>query len=227
MGLIRRAGDADPTHLGENHQVLAYAYEQFGTWIWLHVYDPNHAGDDNQWLWFDSATGTGQQTSDGEPLFSFFRTTYAHRTPVPTRSRTWINGFEGADASAWWTAGNAGIDLNLGLSFDGANNGWARNWTGWNAVNVVAGTIPGATCTASAWLRSTPVNGYFSTRSLATSAILNEVHVTGFADSAYHSYSFDFMPDDWSTLLYVGLWGNGSDTWIQADRVATTCYSWN
>jgi hypothetical protein len=228
MSLIRVHADADPFRLGENHQVLAHAYEQFGTWVWLHVYDPNHPNDDNQWIWFDAATGSGQLTSDHEPLYSFFRTNYVHRTPVPTRTSAWFNSFEGADASAWWTAGNAGIDVARGLSFDGSNNGWARAPDGWNAVNATAATIPGATCTATAWLRTTPVvNGYFSTRSSATGPVLNEIHVTGMADGAYHLYAFDFLPDAWSTLLYAGLWGNGTDTWIQTDRVAVTCNAWN
>jgi hypothetical protein len=228
LGLIRVHSDFDPTRLGENHQVLAYAYEQYGTYIMLHLYDPDHPSDDTQWIWFDSATGTGQMTSDSKPLYSFFRTAYTHHTPVPTRVSTWSNGFEGSDASAWWFAGNAGVDVALGLAFQGSNDGWARNYSGWNAVNVSASTIPGATCTTAAWLRTTStVNAYFSARSFATFAIENELHVTGTADGAYHYYTFDFMPDDWSTLQYVGLWGNGSDTWVQADSVSTTCYAWN
>jgi len=47
----------------------------------------------------------------------------------------WSNGFEDA-TSIWWIAGNAGVDRGIGLAHSGANNGWVRNWTGWNAVNA-------------------------------------------------------------------------------------------
>lgn len=58
---------------------------------------------------------------------------YGRRTHAPSM---FFNSFEGTDADAWWFAGNGGVDRNIGYGRTGANNGWAANWTGWNAVNV-------------------------------------------------------------------------------------------
>jgi hypothetical protein len=235
MGLIRVRNDANPGRLGENHQVLAYGYDMAGTDALIHIYDPNYANNDNQWLYVDTATGLNGMDSDGNPLYSFFRVNYAPKTPTPIQASAWSNGFEGAAASAWWTAGSAGVDTNGYYSRTGLGDGWVRNTTGWNAINASIPTIPGATCRVGAWLRSTQVvNGYMSVRSWnGGMPVINEIHMTGTPqDGAYHFYSFDFQPNnqpgnvDSSVLFYVGLWGDGADTWIQVDDVTMTCDLW-
>jgi len=225
LGLIRVHSDANPFRLGENHQVLAYGYEQYGTYVMLHIYDPNYASKDNQWLWFDSATGAAVTTSDNLPVYSLFRVVYVHKTPVPTGSRIWRNGFEGGDAAAWAITASAGIDTGRGFAASGANNGWVRNWTGWNGLSTTAPLLANSTCSVAAQLRTTAVvNGYFT---VSDSTGLHEVHVTGFPDGAYHWVNFDFWSRDPAALLYVGLLGNGADAWIQFDEVGIACYAWD
>jgi hypothetical protein len=226
LGLVRVHSDADPTKLGEDHQVLAYAYELAGTVATIHIYDPNHPNDDTQTLTVDTSTGVNPIDSDGSPLFSFFRTPYTPCTATPSQAVNWSNGFEGTDAGAWWFTGNAGVDVGLGLSRTGANDGWVRAPSGWNAVNTSIPAATGATCTVGAWLRTTAVvDGYMSIRSW-NGAILDEVHLTGSPDGTYDFHTFNFLADGSSVLFYVGLWGDGSDTWIQVDDVSSTCDVW-
>jgi hypothetical protein len=136
----------------------------------------------------------------------------------------------------WWFAGNANYDLGKGLAHTGIGNGWARNTTGWNAVNNAATVVPGATCYFSGWLRHSDniTGGYMSVRGLypdgTISPVLSEIHVSGSnpsnpANANYNYYSVPaFGPGSFRrVLVYVGLWGNGQDSWIQADDLAVSC----
>jgi hypothetical protein len=142
----------------------------------------------------------------------------------------WTDGFEGS-ASGWWVAGNAGIDRGIGLAHSGANNGWVRNWTGWNAVNTSVSTYPGAVCTVGAWLRSSEsmTGGYMTIRSWSSgNPILHEIPLAGPGpanppNANYNFYTFSFVADAYSAMFYVGLWGNGQDAWIQVDDVVVSC----
>ncbi|WP_437673226.1 hypothetical protein [Sorangium sp. So ce131] len=143
----------------------------------------------------------------------------------------WSNGFEGAEQSSWWFAGNAGVDAGIGLSHGGASNGWARNYSGWNAVNTWVSAWPGSTCEVGAWIRSssTLTDGYMSIRSADGSMrILNEVRIVGSgpanpSHAGYNFYSFNFVADGRYQLFYAGLWGNGQDSWLQVDDVYVYC----
>lgn len=146
--------------------------------------------------------------------------------------RVWTNGFEGREADAWWTAGNAGVDVGKGLAHRGSNNGWVRSTTGWNAVNTWVSTNPGEECHVTAWIRSSAsINGYgyVSIRSEKEgSRVLNEEKILGVdipipLESGYRYYSFDFTADGSRVLFYAGLWGNGQDAWLQIDDVVVGC----
>jgi hypothetical protein len=144
--------------------------------------------------------------------------------------KEWTHGFEGGNQS-WWFAGGAGIDVGKGLAHTGSNNGWVRGTQGWNAVNADVSTYPGATCTASAWLRwsDSLTGGYMSIRSWHEGLpIINEIALDGPAPknpghADYNWYSFKFQADAYGALFYVGLWGNGQDAWIQVDDVVVVC----
>jgi hypothetical protein len=139
-------------------------------------------------------------------------------------------------SEGWWFAGNAGYDLGKGLARTGQGNGWARNTTGWNAVNNFAGVVPGATCYFNGWLRHSDnlTGGYMSVRALnpdgSPGAILSEIPVRGPnpsnpANAGYNYYTvppFNALSNT-RVLIYVGLWGNGQDSWIQADDLAVSC----
>jgi len=138
-------------------------------------------------------------------------------------------------AEGWWFGGNANYDLGRGLAHTGIGNGWARNYTGWNSMNNWAHVVPGAQCYLGGWLRhsNTITGGYFSVRGVngdgSLTVPLNEVHLTGPnpsnpANANYNYYNVAFNPG-WRSrvLIYVGLWGNGQDSWIQADDIAVSC----
>ncbi|WBB62763.1 hypothetical protein O7599_09605 [Streptomyces sp. WMMC500] len=90
IGLIQ----TDSLDIGDNHQVLAYAYEQSGQEVKLWVYDNNYPGEDDLHLKFDITHTTGEVHVErlgpwrpGEPrIFCIFRTDgYNPHTPPDGR----------------------------------------------------------------------------------------------------------------------------------------------
>jgi hypothetical protein len=81
----------NPAHIGANHQLLAYAYEQRRTAVTLHVYDPNTPLDqvDDVTLSFDVTYPTGPVSIthnlaiDGRPVRAFFLARYCWVNPLP------------------------------------------------------------------------------------------------------------------------------------------------
>ncbi len=228
--LIRLRFNVDPFRLGENHQVLAYGYDLAagGTLVTLHIYDPNHGDRDNITVTVNFAGTPTASQSSGELVFSFFRVDYAPKPPLPTQ--TWSNGFEGADADAWWIAGSGGIDGTTSNAHSGDDYGWVYAATGWNAVNTWVPLTPGHTCTMRAFVQTTAdllINVYMSMRSYPSNAILGEMHIPSFPGSAgYFRWDVDFTPDTSWGLFYTGLWGTGSATWLRVDDAIVVCQTW-
>jgi hypothetical protein len=92
VGLLRSA-DNSPAALVNNHQVLAYGYEETPTRIVIHVYDPNHPGEDTVTLqvdvlpmavraWRDRIS---MRQSTSEPLYGFLHQPY----PATQSIRAW------------------------------------------------------------------------------------------------------------------------------------------
>jgi hypothetical protein len=84
IGLVCASG-INPASLGENHQVLAYRYEQLGEEIHLWVYDPNRAMQDDVYLKFSMAN-PGRPTpiefvNGSKDVRGFFRVAYASSQP--------------------------------------------------------------------------------------------------------------------------------------------------
>jgi hypothetical protein len=143
-------------------------------------------------------------------------------------------GFETA-REGWWFAGGAGLDYGKGLEHTGQGNGWVRNTRGWNAVNNWVNVQPNSTCTVSAWLRTsnTLTDGYISVRRMNSDGsvgnVVNELKLVGAGRANpqhrnYNRYVFDFNSGSNSRMLfYVGLHGNGRDSWIQVDDVVVSC----
>jgi hypothetical protein len=75
IGLVR-VSSADPRRLGNNHQVLCFAYEVSADALSLAVYDPNHPLDDTVQVHLalapDRTSGDLTYTT-GEPLLGVFR----------------------------------------------------------------------------------------------------------------------------------------------------------
>jgi hypothetical protein len=230
MQLVRVRADIAPWRLGQNHQVLAYGYdtEPDGTTVKISIYDPFHGATAGVFLTYSQASDSISQ-STGEALYSFFLEDYAPAPPPPTQ--TWTNGFEGADAGAWWFAGQAGIDNEQSEAHRGSGVAWVEASSGWNAVNAWVPTLPGRSCTMRAyiWLSFRQwTNAYMTMRSAAPDMhILNEEHLTGvFDENGYRRYDQDFTADGWWGMFYVGLWGVGHDTWLLFDDVTVVCEAW-
>ena len=85
LGLVCSAA-ADPMQLGQNHQVLAYAYEDGDPPTTVHLYDPNHP-DTDVTIAFDHtnpAHTTDFQYSTGDhQVRGFFATPYSPGDPSP------------------------------------------------------------------------------------------------------------------------------------------------
>jgi hypothetical protein len=150
----------------------------------------------------------------------------AMATPTEARAGVmqWNDNFEFNGNGGWWFAGNAGIDHGIGLAHWGANNGWVRNWTGWNAVNTEVSTRTGRPCVVGAWIRTSSnlTDGYMSIRSWRDGLpIIAEIRLP--VSTSYSFQRFEFTGDADSALFYVGLWGNGTDQWIQVDDVVVQC----
>lgn len=88
IGLIE-IKSLDPTQMGMNHQVLAYGYKLDGTDLTIHVYDPNHPGDNTVAMSLsiaDPQHSTAVTYSTGEMILCFFRTEYSFASPPPPPS---------------------------------------------------------------------------------------------------------------------------------------------
>jgi hypothetical protein len=223
--LIRLRSDLNPSDLGHNHQVLAWGYDVLSaSSVAIYIYDPNDPANDAVTVTVDLAHATARQ-STGEAVTSFFRTDYAPKAPPATTS--WRNGFEGADASAWWFTGVAGMGYDART---GTNAGWVKaTGTGtWNAVNTWAPLLSGRTCDMRSYVLANetgPIDAYMSMRSSVDGHILNEVQITE-AGSSYERRTVEFTADSNWGLFYVGMWGVGPTTWIWTDDVEVVCEAW-
>lgn len=134
-----------------------------------------------------------------------------------------FNGdFETPDGSGWFTTAGAGIDKGKGLAYRGANNGWVRGSQGWNAINQWLPVVPNTTYRVSAKIRSSATlksgQAFMSIRGVANN-VLNEVPIYKTAcDYQTWTFTFNSGTND-SVLFYSGLWGNGTDAWMQIDNV--------
>lgn len=139
-------------------------------------------------------------------------------------------------ANDWFFTGGAGFDYGKGLARRGQGNAWIRNTSGWNAINRWVDVLPHSHCYVHAWLRLSPqlTDGYIAVRndkerrSDGNFNVINELKLIGPGlknpDNAdYNPYTFEFDSGDNSRVLfYVGLWGNGRDSWIQVDEVSVS-----
>jgi hypothetical protein len=123
-------------------------------------------------------------------------------------------------SSPWYSEGTTGIDLNAGLARSGANNAWARNTSGWNAVKQEIFVEPNTNYTLTGWIRTSGNNtgGYFGARMLNIGPILNEVNFGALGNYTQLSVTFN-SGSNASVEIYAGMWANNADTWIQIDDV--------
>ncbi len=93
--------------------------------------------------------------------------------------------------SPWYVQGNGGVDRGLGFARTGANNGFVRNNTGWNALKQEVAVTPNTVYTLTGWVKT------------------SSIQPVTFNSGANHSVE-----------VYAGTWANTGDTWLQVDDVA-------
>jgi hypothetical protein len=82
LGLIK-VKSSDVNNVGQNHQVLAYAYSLDASQLVLHVYDPNYPDNDAVQLSLDPVGGSPVTYSPTETVYCFFHTTYSPPAVAP------------------------------------------------------------------------------------------------------------------------------------------------
>lgn len=76
----------NPMDLGQNHQVLAYGYQDQGNTTTVHVYDSNHPDDDSVTITFNNSnpahTTTFTYSAGDHNVLGFFTTSYTAANPA-------------------------------------------------------------------------------------------------------------------------------------------------
>jgi S-formylglutathione hydrolase FrmB len=128
-------------------------------------------------------------------------------------------GFESGTLSPWNCAGQCGLDQNAGNAFSGANEGWVRNWTGWNAIDQTVTVRPNTVYTLTGWLRTSANNnaGYFGVRDTGGN-VISEQEYNGLAGYTQLTVTLNTGSNS-TVVVYGGLWAQG-DTWMQLDDVS-------
>lgn len=131
MGLIQ----TDNLKIGDNHQVLAYAYEQSGQDVRLFIYDPNKGQKEVEYRFNIAATDgevhvsrflEGASDSD-KRIWGFFRIN-GYVSKVPPNGRRIADIKEGVRASSPWVVDSV-RDLVEGWSSTGSVLNWLRSVT--------------------------------------------------------------------------------------------------
>jgi hypothetical protein len=185
LGLIR-VKSHDPFQMGQNHQVLAYAYRVSGSDLTIYVYDPNYPQNDKVTISLSLADPyhttdvTYSTGGSGETMYAFFLTGYGyHQPPSFTVPATKLAGdFNGDGKTDVATAGGAGWNT-LPVAFS----------TGGGAFNVTNNFI-GAFASWASDRNSTKLVGDFNGDGKA------DVALTG--------------PGYWRTIPTAYSYGNGS-----------------
>lgn len=125
--------------------------------------------------------------------------------------------------SPWYANGNAGVDRNLGYAHSGANNGYARYDSGWNAIKQEVFVEPNTSYTLAGWVKTSSNNtdGYFGARLLNGGAVLSETKFGSLPDYTKLTVTFN-SGNNHSVEIYAGMWAYNGDTWIQADDFSMT-----
>jgi hypothetical protein len=129
-------------------------------------------------------------------------------------------GFESGSLGPWVCAGQCGVDQNAGNAFSGANEGWVRNFSGWNDIDQTVPVAPNTVYTLTGWLRTSSNNsaGYFGVRDTSGNVIGEDEYnsLPGYTQLTVTLNS----GNNSSVVVYGGLWAQNGDTWAQLDDVS-------
>jgi hypothetical protein len=134
---------------------------------------------------------------------------------------------EASNPPGWTLEGSAGFDWGKGFAHYGVGNAWVRATTGWNAVSTIAETSPNMPCQVEAWVQvsnpSPDAVMAVQAKGAALGSVIKQETINNHGNSEYVKYAFTFTPTATGTKFYVGLTGNGKDTWLRLDDVSLIC----
>ena len=123
----------------------------------------------------------------------------------------------------WWVTGQGGVDRGVGQARTGANNGFVRAASDWNALKQTVVVRPYTDYTLRGHVRTSAnsTEGYFGARGVGNGPVVGEARfgsVTG-----YTPLTVSFNSGPHSVLeVYSGIWARNGDTWMQLDDVGLT-----
>ena len=153
----------------------------------------------------------------------------------------YYNKFESTDANDCQLVGNAQFVGSIG---DGLSSHTGHKFAliaaptagEWASINHWQDVRAGDACVYAVWVKTSAelTNGYITVRRDGgggnQGAIVAEGRLTGPrpagnpADNGYQLFEIDFATGNSTKLLfYVGLYGNGKDSWVQVDDVTILC----
>lgn len=127
-------------------------------------------------------------------------------------------GFEQQPSSYWKTEGRAGFDINKGYSFQGRNNAWMRNVSGWNGIRQEVHLKPNSNYILEAYVRTSGnvTDGYFGVRD-TQQKVWSELKFGTLPQ--YTKLTLQFRTGNASTYnIFTGFWALGQDSWVQVDN---------
>jgi len=151
------------------------------------------------------------------------------------------NKFEVGDAADWQPVGYAQFVRSMGgspSSHSGRNfvRLAARAPGEWASINHWQDVRAGDACVYAVWVKTSAelTNGYITVRRDGgggnQGAIMEERVLAGLrpagspADNGYQLFEIDFSTGNSTRLLfYVGMYGNGKDSWVEVDDVTILC----
>lgn len=123
----------------------------------------------------------------------------------------------------WWVMGQGGVDRGLGQARTGANEGFVRSNSGWNALKQSVAVQPYTDYTLRGWVRTSANNteGYLGARGVNNGPIVGEVPFGPLTNYSQLSVTFNSGPHS-LIEVYSGIWAKNGDTWMQLDDVSLT-----
>ncbi|MGA8116597.1 MAG: sialidase family protein [Actinocatenispora sp.] len=151
----------------------------------------------------------------------------AHRSDRPLAANLLADpGFElqpgGAPNGAWHCIGNCGVDAEAGSAHGGANNGFVRNGSGWNALFQTVPVAANTTYHLTGWIRTSGNNNdaYFGARVAGGGPVRDENHFGSLANWTALNVTVGSGAAT-SLDIYAGLWAT-ADMWLQVDDLELT-----
>lgn len=174
--------------------------------------------------WFNSGTDLYFTMSQWDPYNVFFMHSTLSADSLGDNVLS-DPGFEDQTSSTvsapWRVVGTGGVDRGTGFSHSGANNGWVRASSGWNALVQTIAVAPNHEYRLTGWVRdsSNVAQGYFGVRAINGGAIVQEQTFASLPGYTQLTVNFDSGSNS-LVDVYSGFWAPNADAWMQLDDVS-------